>query len=115
MTAESLHNLVKTRPLLGFPGHTGDGQLFQLGGRVIRELQALALDGDMEDDLHLEKAGPGSAACPHLPQQHSKCVHICRLAELTCISSPIFCQLKFSSALMNAWVLLQQFWHPCWA
>ena len=81
---QELHNLVEAGPLAWLPGHAQQSQLLELWGCVRWEFQALALDGDVEDDLHLEEPRPGPVARPHLPEKHAKGVDVGCLAELAC-------------------------------
>ena len=53
VAAQALHDVIKAGPLLGLPGHAFQSQLLQLARCVLWKLQALPLNGDMEDDLHL--------------------------------------------------------------
>ena len=58
-----------------------------VGLRGVRgELQGLALHNNAVHDLRMLHAGPGSAASHHLPQQHSKCIHIAGLRRRRAVS-----------------------------
>lgn len=74
MTAQGL----STHLLLAIEAH-----LDLLRG-VWRELELLLLDGDIEDDLHLQHSCPRPLACVHLPQQHPEGVRVRSLAQPPC-------------------------------
>ncbi len=58
------------------------------GRCAIGELQLLVQATDGVHNLGVAHASPGPLPCVHLPQHHSKSVHIHGLAQITCQLQP---------------------------